>query len=104
MFWLDFLFFVALCSGLAWLVAARLSRKRATVDRALKIIFAGLLPTLLIVAALAVWQVVARYQYDHGPTHDGFMGPMAGLIYGFPLVVGNLVTNMIFAVWSGRSR
>ena len=104
MFWLDYLFFVSFCSGLAWLVAARVSRQRATANRVLKLVFAGLVPTLLIVVALTVWQVIARYQYDHGPNHDGFMGPMVALIYGFPLVLGNLVTNVVFALWRGKLR
>ena len=104
MFWQYYLFFVSLCAGLAWLVAARLTRERTTAYRGLKIIFAGLLPTLFIVFGLAVWEVIARYQYDHGPTHDGFMGPMVGLIYGFTFILGNLITNMIFAVLRGRSR
>ena len=102
MFWLDYLFFVSLCSGLAWMVAARISRKHAPANRGFKLVFAGLLPTLLLIFALAIWQVIARYQYDHGPTHDGFMGPMVGLIYGFPLVLGNLVTNIVLAFWRGR--
>ena len=104
MFWLDFLFFVSLCSGLSWLVVAHLVRGHTNGSRGLKIAFAGLLPTLLLIVGVWVWEVIARYQYDHGPAHDGFMGPMVGLIYGLPFLLGNLSANMIIAAWRGRSR
>ena len=103
MVWLGYLFFVSLCSGLAWLVSARFSCNNVAANRVPKLLFAGLVPTLLLVFALAIWQIIARYQYDRGPIHDGFMGPMVGLIYGFRLVLGNLITNMVFAFWRGRS-
>ncbi len=61
-----------------------------------KIIVAGIFPSILIVAILAVWHYFEYQAYLRGP-REGFMGPLLLLIYGFPYFIINLLCNLFVA-------
>ena len=64
---------------------------------------AGFAQTLLIVVGASIWEVVLRPEYDRSGSDGGFMTPLAGLIFGFLLVLFNLVANLVAASWVGRT-
>jgi hypothetical protein len=66
-----------------------------------KIIFAGILPTLLIILFLMAWDYFDYLQYLNGP-QEGHMGAVVFLLYGFPYVLLNFLCNLCAAVYSRR--
>jgi uncharacterized protein YybS (DUF2232 family) len=101
MFWSYYLLFVSICSALSWFVADFLARRTRQRNSILKSAFAGIVPTLLIVLGLAVWDHFAWQEYLKGP-RDGYMSPLVGLIYGGFHLFGNLVCNLASAFWRRR--
>jgi hypothetical protein len=59
-------------------------------------LLAGILPSLIVVFVLAILHFQARAQYATGP-QDGFMSPLALVIYGFPLFVVYLIFSFAIA-------
>jgi len=92
---------VAFFSALAWFSAIGLVRIFPARGRSLWIAASALLPTMMIVIGLVVWDRFEWHEYLKGP-RDGYMSPLVGLIYGFPLVLINLICNTAAAVWSGK--
>jgi hypothetical protein len=94
----------AFCALISAGIASLLRRRYGVEGRLRRILIAGFEPTLLIVVALSIWQVVARMEFDRTHHEDGFMGPLVILIYGFPLILGNLCANLAVPAWFGRSK
>jgi hypothetical protein len=65
-------------------------------SRRSKGLFAGILPSLIIVFLLVGWHIQATAEYAKGP-QDGFMSPLLVLIYGFPLFLAYLIFSFIVA-------
>jgi hypothetical protein len=61
-----------------------------------KLLFAGILPSLIIVLLLVGWHIQATAEYAKGP-QNGFMSPLLVLIYGFALVLAYLIFSFIVA-------
>lgn len=94
---------IVVCACVAWLVVDSLNKVWPAHWRWLKVLAAGLLPTLIIVAVLVAWHVYARIEYERGP-REGFMSPLLILLYGYPYVLLNIVVSFAVAFRGSRQR
>lgn len=93
---------IIVMTSIVTLVAMRFLDRRIPNTRTLpKIIAAGIFPSLLIVAILAVWHYFEYQAYLRGP-QEGWMGPLLFLIYGFPYFVMNILCNLMVVGYFSR--
>ena len=84
------------CSLLSFLFITLIKRYFHGRRRLSKILTAGLLPTTILIFALIIWHYIELAAHQKGP-QLGYMSPLLLLIYGFPIVVVNLVVNILVA-------
>jgi chromate transport protein ChrA len=81
-----------------WLLSRILNRYNRTIAGIFKLLAAGFAPTFLLIFILWVWDSQIDYS-----SHDQ-MSPLVFLVYGFPLVLMNLVGNLVAAAMFNHSR
>jgi hypothetical protein len=92
---------IVICSAVSFFAIRQLELLSSSVGAGFKFFFAALLPTLLIILILFVWDHYDYQEYLKGP-QVGRMGPLLFLIYGFPFFVINLVCNFLAAIHAIR--
>ncbi len=60
------------------------------------------MPISVIVLALYVWHEIDLARYEASGSEEGFMSPLAILIYGFPFVMMIVIACFVAALWAGR--
>ena len=78
---------------LAFFVVRRL--QKAGLPKALRIVAGTLVPISLIVLALYVWHAFSLASYEASGSEEGFMSPLAILIYGFPFVILIVIASFV---------
>jgi heme/copper-type cytochrome/quinol oxidase subunit 3 len=92
---------IAVCSAVSFFAQRQLEQLFSRFSAGFKFFFAALLPTLLMILILLVWEYYDYQEYLKGP-QEGRMGPLLFLIYGFPFFVVNLACNFLAAILATR--
>jgi hypothetical protein len=92
---------IAVCAAISFFTLRQLEKSLFHLSSGFKFFFAALLPTLLMILILFVWDYYDYQEYLKGP-QEGRMGPLLFLIYGFPFFVVNLACNFLAAILATR--
>jgi hypothetical protein len=92
---------IGVCSSVSFFAKRQLEKLFPRVREELKFFSSALLPTLITVMTLLIWDHYDYQQYLKGP-QEGRMGPLLFLIYGFPWFIINLVCNFSAVIHATR--
>jgi hypothetical protein len=84
---------------ISWFVGRRLKQNW---PRPLKVLIAGLLPTVTTIVFIGIWHYVELENYRESGSQDGFMGPLVILVYGFPIFLLMLIADLIAAAIASK--
>ncbi len=94
---------IALAHAIAYVLVRFLSTRFSVVPNLLKVVLAGLSPTLAVIGYFWIWTKI-DFAMNGPAVGDAYMGPMVFLVTGWPILLAVAFASFFFAVHIFYSR